>query len=109
MTTINKAAERDGLAPEGLRSLRIAGPLTAATAPDLRRRLREETADGEGRVVLDLEAVTGLDASGVAVLLEAARVRNARGGRSLAVRLNPVVIRALKHTGTLTAFNICIG
>jgi anti-sigma B factor antagonist len=108
MTTMIAVAERDGLAPAGLRSLRIAGPLTAATAPDLRRRLREET-DGEGRVVLDLEAVTGLDASGVAVLLEAARVRNARGGRSLAVRLNPVVMRALKHTGTLTAFNICIG
>jgi anti-sigma B factor antagonist len=108
MITIT-AAEGNGLATEGPRSLRIAGPLTAATAPDLRRRLRAETADSDGRVVLDLEAVTGLDASGVAVLLEAARVRNAGGGRSLAVRLNPVVMRALRHTGTLTAFNICIG
>ena len=105
----NTAAERDGLATEGARSLRIAGPLTAATAPGLRRLLREETASEDSRVVLDLEAVTGLDASGLAVLLEASRVRNARGGRRLAVRLNPVVTRALKNTGTLTAFNICIG
>jgi anti-anti-sigma factor len=100
MTMMIAAAERNGLAAEGLRSLRVAGPLTVATAPDLRRRLREETAAGGTGLVLDLEAVTGLDASGVAALLEAARVGD------LTVRVNPVVLLALKHTGTLTAFNI---
>src|SRR5687768_11007400 len=102
MTMMIAAAERNGLAAEGLRSLRVAGPLTVATAPDLRRRLREETAAGTG-LVLDLEAVTGLDASGVAALLEAARVGD------VTVRVNPVVMLALKHTGTLTAFNLCNG
>ena len=109
MTTMIAAAEREGLAPEGLRSLRVAGPLTVATAPDLRRRLREETTAGGTQVVLDLQGVTGLDASGVAALLEASRVINGRRGGRLTVRVNPVVIRALKHTGALTAFNICNG
>lgn len=76
MTTMIAAAEREGLAPEGLRSLRVAGPLTVATAPDL---------------------------------LEASRVIDRRRRGSLTVRVNPVVIRAREHTGTLTAFNICNG
>lgn len=108
MTTMIAAAERDGLAPEGLRSLRVAGPLTVATAPDLRRRLQDETAAGGAPLVLDLQAVTGLDASGVAALLEASRAGSRRGGH-LTVRVNPVVIRALRSTGTLTAFTISNG
>jgi anti-sigma B factor antagonist len=109
MTTIIAVAERDGLAPEGLRSLRIAGPLTVATAPELRRRLRDETTGDDTRLMLDLQAVTGLDASGVAVLLEASRIVDARHGGHLTVRVNSVVMRALKDTGTLTAFKICNG
>jgi anti-anti-sigma factor len=101
--------ERVGLAPEGLRSLRVAGPLTLATAPDLRRRLREEARADHTPLVLDLQAVTGLDASGVAALLDASRYIDARRGGRLKVRANPVVIRALKESGTLTAFNICNG
>lgn len=100
--------ERVGLATEGL-SLRVAGPLTVATAPDLRRRLREEARTDDVQMVLDLEAVTGMDASGVAALLDASRFIVGRPGGSVTVRANPVVVRALKETGTLAAFNICSG
>ena len=108
MTATVIVGKRVGLALEGL-SLRVAGPLTVATAPDLRRRLREEARTDDVQMVLDLEAVTGMDASGVAALLDASRFIVARPGGSLTVRANPVVVRALKETGTLSAFNIWNG
>jgi anti-sigma B factor antagonist len=93
----------------GLAQLRLTGPLTAATAPQLRARVRDAVDQGEARLIVDLRAVTGLDAAGIAALLDARRVLEAQAGGTLVLRVNRVVCRALKETGTITAFALWTG
>jgi hypothetical protein len=45
----------------------------------------------------------------VAALLEARRLLEAHTGGTLVLRANPIVCRALKDTGTLTAFALWTG
>jgi anti-sigma B factor antagonist len=95
--------------PGGLTRLRLTGPLTSSTAPSLRARVRAAVRDGQTRLLIDLEAVTALDAAGIAALLEARRVLEAQPGGTLVLRANEVVGRALKDTGTFAAFAIWNG
>lgn len=98
-----------GQALEGLTRLRLSGPLTAATAPRLRALVRDSLEQGHARVVMDLHAVTGLDAAGVAALLDARRLLLARTGGTLVLRANRIVCRALRETGTIAAFALSNG
>jgi anti-anti-sigma factor len=82
----------------------LAGPLTAANAPALRAEVRAAIEQGRTTLMVDLDAVTGVDAVGVAALLEARRLLEAHTGGTLVLRANPIVCRALRETGTLTAF-----
>ena len=79
------------------------------STPALRTRVREVTRDGHARLLIDLEAVTAIDAAGIAALLEARRVLEAQAGGTLVLRANPVVCRALKDTGTIAAFALWTG
>jgi anti-anti-sigma factor len=97
-------------AGDGFTRLRpLAGPLTAATAPALRAEVRAAIEQGRTALLVDLDAVTGVDAVGVAALLEARRLLEAHTGGTLVLRANPIVCRALKETGTLTAFALWTG
>jgi anti-sigma B factor antagonist len=93
----------------GAARVRLAGPLTAATAPGLRAQVRAAVGRGVARVVIDLQAVTGLDAAGIAALLEARRMLETQAGGTLVLRTNEVVCRALKDTGTIAAFALWNG
>ena len=55
--------------PEELARARFGGELTAATAERLRDLFRQSVVRGETKVILDLHAVTAMDACGVAALL----------------------------------------
>lgn len=94
---------------ELLEGLRVEGRLTAATAPFLRARVREVVVHGPSRLMIDLQAVTALDAAGIAALLDARRVLEAQTGGTLVLRANGMVCRALKETGTITAFALWNG
>lgn len=94
---------------DGLIRLRLTGPLTAATAPQFRARVRDAVEHGHARVVVDLQAVTGLDAAGLAALLDARRLFHAQAGGTLVLRANAIVCRALKETGTIAAFALSNG
>ena len=95
---------------EGFTCVRLlAGPLTAATAPALRAEVRAAIELGRTALLVDLDAVTGVDAVGVAALLEARRLLEAHTGGTLVLRANPIVCRALKETGTLAAFALWTG
>jgi anti-sigma B factor antagonist len=106
---VDRATTEAGQALHGLTRLRLAGPLTAATAPQLRARIRDVLEHGHPRVVVDLQAVTGLDAAGLAVLLDARRMLLAQAGGTLVLRANGIVCRALKETGTIAAFALSHG
>jgi anti-anti-sigma factor len=94
---------------DGLVRVRFAGPLSAATAPSLREQVRAVVRDGQTRMLIDLQAVTALDAAGIAALLEARRVLEAQPSGTLVLRTNGVVCRALKDTGTIAAFALWNG
>ena len=106
---LDQEGSQEAQALEGLARVRLAGPLTAATASTLRARMREALASGHARVVLDLQAVTGLDAAGLAALLDARRMLLAQAGGTLVLRANGIVCRALKVTGTIAAFALSHG
>jgi anti-sigma B factor antagonist len=90
---------------DGVACLRLSGPLTAVTAPSLRARVRQAVHDdGEASLLIDLRAVTAIDAAGIAALLEARRVLEGQAGGTLVLRTNSLVSRALKGTGTISAF-----
>lgn len=93
----------------GAGNIRLAGPLTAVTAPSFRSRVREAVREGQTHMVVDLRAVTVLDAAGIAALLEAHRVLEAQPSGTLVLRANEVVCRALKDTATITAFALSTG
>src|SRR4051812_23594284 len=86
---------------DGLAYLRLSGLLTAATAPRLRALVRDAVRRGHARLVVDLWAVTGLDAAGIAALLDARRMLQAQTGGALVLRANSVVRRALRTTRTI--------
>jgi anti-anti-sigma factor len=97
-------------ASEGFTCVRVlAGPLTAATAPALRAEVRAAIERGRTALLVDLDAVTGVDAVGVAALLEAHRLLEAHTGGTLVLRANSIVCRALKESGTLAAFALWTG
>lgn len=103
--SLDTAAALDGVA-----CLRLAGPLTAATAPSLRARVCQAVHDyREARLLIDLQAVTAVDAAGVAALLEAQRILAAQTGGTLVLRANAVVCRALRDTGTIASFALWNG
>jgi anti-anti-sigma factor len=94
---------------EGLERLHVFGALTAATASALRARVRDAAGHGRARMELDLQAVTALDAAGVAAVLDARRVLEAQTGGTLVLRTNGLVCRALRTTRTISSFALWTG
>jgi len=84
--------------------VRLSGALTAGTAPQLLARLRAAVASGDTAVTVDLQAVSGFDAAGVAALLEARSLLQGTPGGRLVLRLNATAGRALKAAGVARAF-----
>src|SRR4030095_14400974 len=68
---------------EGFTCVRLlAGPLTAATAPALRAEVRAAIELGRTALLLDLDAVTGVDAGGLGAPRPAPAARGAGGHRA---------------------------
>jgi anti-anti-sigma factor len=115
MLTNTAVVERpDGRAqPEeatpGLTRLRLAGPITAGTSAAAREALRESARRSNFKLLVDLQDVTALDASGVAALVEGRRHIDAHAHGVMVLRANGLVIRALRTTRTLSLFNLCNG
>lgn len=94
---------------KGLTHLRLAGPITAATSAETRDALRQSALRSDFKLLVDLEDVTALDASGVAALLDGRREIDGHAHGVMILRANGLVIRALKQTRTLGAFDLYTG
>lgn len=94
---------------QGLTRLRLAGPITAATSAAARQALRESARRSNFKLLVDLQDVTALDASGVAALLDARREIRGYAHGVMVLRANGLVIRALKQTRTLGVFDFWTG
>jgi anti-anti-sigma factor len=86
----------------GLRVVRLEGHIDAAAEGTLHRRLSEDVTGGDvARIHLDLRGVSGLGASGAAVLVAAAFAGRAAGRSVRLGRCRPAVLEVLRHTGAL--------
>jgi anti-anti-sigma factor len=80
--------------------LRLSGEIDIATAPVLEGWLHTAERNGNTAIVLDLEEVTFMDASGLRAFLGAAE-RATRCGRTFAIVRPPALVqRVLQITGT---------
>lgn len=86
--------------------LRLWGPLTAATAQRVRNLIRGYARMGDIRLLVDLEAVPAIDASGVAALLDGLKVIEGHEGGAMVLRVSKAVRRALKESGTISIFRL---
>lgn len=78
--------------------VRLLGSVDVHTAADLRLVLADQVDAGRGELVLDLSGVTGLDVTGLGLLVGAHR-RAQRAGRVLVLdRVPPAVARLLHRT-----------
>lgn len=84
--------------------LRRCGVLGAVTAAGVRDLVRNHASIGCGRLVVDFETVGSIDAAGITALLEARRLVETGAGGALSLHVAPVVDRALRRTGTASAF-----
>ena len=83
----------------GVVLLRAKGDLDAYTAPGLRARLHEATAEDAHVVVVDLAQITFIDSAGLGALVGAHRRMCERGGCLRIVRPPALVARAFELTG----------
>jgi anti-sigma B factor antagonist len=84
----------------------VRGEVDVATAPRLREQLIALVAQGETRLVVDLEAVDFLDSTGLGVLIGALkRVRLAGGDLSL-VCTHARILKVLEITGLTQVFAV---
>ncbi len=99
---------RDGVpqAAGELVHLRLRGPLTVSTAPRLRDLICAHAGAVDRRLLVDLEAVTAVDAGGIAALLDGQRAIETAAAARMFVRANPMVTWALKRSGTIAAFRL---
>jgi anti-sigma B factor antagonist len=77
----------------------LAGELDLASAPALRGVLRDAISTGSHRVVVDADALSYIDSSGVHCLMDAAEEADAHGGRLVVRNANGIVLRVLVMTG----------
>ncbi len=89
--------------------VRVRGEVDLASVPALWEVLslaetRLHGAFADGPLVLDLRAVTFLDASGLGVLVRAARRARRRGGRVVLRHPSPIALRVLELSRALPVF-----
>ena len=83
----------------------VVGEVDGRTAPDLLTALLDAV-DVDPRVTVDLAAVTGMDADGVATLLRAKQEAESRGGTLRLEAVPPQVHELLRLAHLDTAFTI---
>lgn len=91
---------------DGVTVLTAAGELDVAAAPMLSERLNHLIRTGTGDVVVDLQRVSFIDSTGLAVLLNALR-RLTRARRRMALVIgNSAVLRAFEVTRLHWTFDV---
>ena len=88
--------------------LDVSGTVDMSNSPEMRKALLREIRDKEvNRVVLNLAAVTYIDSSGVASLVEALKASRESGSRFILLGLSDSAREVLKISRLLKLFEIC--
>ena len=87
--------------PDCAATVRVIGQLCAPSASALRRAVTALLLDGERYILLDLAAVTDLDAAGIGELVHVSNLTTAAGGTLQIARARTSVRRLLDGVGLL--------
>jgi anti-anti-sigma factor len=107
--TADVEAKARAIADVPVVELRLAGPVTAAGASRLKAAIRRSIANRHVRLVVDLRAVTAIDVTGIAGLLDAHRAIASGGAGTMVLKVNAIVRRALRESGTVAVFHLADG
>src|SRR3954447_16375789 len=91
---------------ESVQLLSVAGELDMSNSTELRRRVEHALREGRDRVVIDLDELTHMDSSGLAALIDAHQLADARGGRLALVITSESVRRTVEVRGLDRLFTI---
>jgi anti-anti-sigma factor len=84
---------------ESIELLAVSGELDMSNSTELRRRVERAVREGRNRVVIDLDELTHMDSSGLAALIDAHQLTDARGGRLALVITSESVRRTVEVRG----------
>jgi anti-anti-sigma factor len=87
-------------APDGVRTLSIAGELDIATTPQLERQVDRAIAEGAQTIVIDLAGLGFIDSTGLRMFLRLNERAGSDGWRLTMVRPSEQVKKILHVTGT---------
>ena len=79
---------------QGYHIVALTGEIDLETSPKARQILLD-TVDQSAKVLIDMAAVTYIDSSGIATLVEAFQRAKKKGGQLAFICLNPAVVRVL--------------
>jgi anti-sigma B factor antagonist len=98
--------ELDVTKRRGAAVVAVSGEVDVATAPRLREQIVALVADGERRIVCDLEAVEFLDSTGLGVLVGALKRVRTHDGELVLVCTKPSLLKVFEITGLTRVFDI---
>ncbi len=93
--------ERDGYSV-----LAVSGEVDVATVPRMREQLHTLVAQGDNRIVVDLDAVDFLDSTGLGVLVGALKRVRSSGGDLQLICTQPRIRKVFEVTGLTKVFTI---
>lgn len=96
----------DSKAEPQLAVVEAIGEVDLASVPRLREEISEHIVAGRTNLLVDLQAVTYLDSTGLGVLVGASKAVQAAGGSLRLVCDNPRLLRLLRITGLDKAFAV---
>jgi anti-sigma B factor antagonist len=79
--------------------LKVSGELDMTNARELRRQVEVAVREGRNRVVVDLGAVTHMDSSGLAALIDSHQLAEGRGGRLILAITSASLLRTVEVRG----------
>jgi anti-anti-sigma factor len=91
---------------EGCTTVIVAGELDDSTAPDLRERLAQVTADLVGDLVLDIGLLTFVDSTGLALFVAQHKKLRSQGSRLIISSPSPMARRLMEITGLTRILSI---
>lgn len=91
---------------DGYAVLLVSGEVDVATVPRMREQLHSLVAQGDNRIVVDLDAVDFLDSTGLGVLVGALKRVRASGGDLQLICTQPRIRKVFEVTGLTKVFAI---
>jgi anti-sigma B factor antagonist len=84
---------------ESIELVSILGELDMSNSSELRRRVEKAVREGRERLIIDLEALTHMDSSGLAALIDCHQLAESRGGRLVLMITSGSVRRTVEVRG----------